>query len=63
LANFELALPADESRVANFDSRDVSNGIEFSRGAIEWDAEITGTNGLCWRRDGLACGGVEDKQE
>jgi hypothetical protein len=62
LANFELALPADESRVANFDARDVSNGIEFSWIAIEWDAEITGTSGFCWRGDGLARGGVEHEQ-
>src|SRR5205085_8384462 len=59
-ADFEFTLAANESGIANLDTRDIANGVELSWGAIEWDAEITGANDFCvrfnfrGRWDGLA---------
>ena len=52
-ADFELSLALDQGRESDFDSGDIGDRVEFSRGAIERNAERTCTDGWCFRRSGL----------
>ena len=51
-ADLEFSLAADQCGVAHFHTGYISNGVEFSRSAIERDAKIARANRflLWWRR-------------
>ena len=54
LADDQLAGAGYQRGKSDFDARDVSDGVEGPRSAVEWDAEIAGTRlgGRCCEGDG-----------